>query len=103
MKNKKGKVDGVMKKNRDLKPMYGLIKDMYESGAEVKDIVCELGISKDSIYRALAQMNVRIRLERKRKYEEERLVYAVHEAPVLEKIVIDGKRYIDITPLFSPR
>ena len=101
--NKKGKVDGVMNKRGDLKPMYGLIKEMYESGLEVKDIVCELGICRDSVYRALGQMNVRIRLERRRKYEDERLVYAVHEEPVLEKIVIDGKRYIDITPLFSPK
>ena len=103
MKNKKGKANDVMKKKADLKSMYGLIKEMYESGSEVKEIVCELGISKDSIYRALAKMNVKIRLERRRKYEDERLVYAVHEEPVLEKIVIDGKRYIDITPLFSPK
>lgn len=92
-----------MNKRGNLKPMYGLIKEMYESGAEVIDIVIELGISKDSIYRALGQMGVRMRLERRRKYENERLVYAVHEEPVLEKIVIDGKRYIDITPLFSPK
>ena len=42
-----------MNKRGNLKSMYGLIKEMYESGAEVIDIVIELGISKDSIYRAL--------------------------------------------------
>ena len=92
-----------MNKRGDIKPMYGLIKDMYESGKEAKDIVCELGISKDSVYRALSVMNVRIRVERKRKYEDERLVYAVNEPPVLEKMIVDGKRYIDLTPVFAPR
>ena len=83
--------------------MYGLIKDMYESGSEVKDIVCELGICRDSVYRALSQMGVKMRLSTRRKYEDESLVYAVKEPIVLEKIIIEGKRYIDMTPLFSPR
>ena len=101
--NKKGKVDGVMNKRGDLKPMYGLIKEMYESGSEVIDIVNELGISRDSIYRALSQMGVKMRLSTRRKYEDETLVYAVNEPIILEKIIIEGKRYIDITPLFSPK
>ena len=105
-----------MNKRGDLKPMYGLIKEMYESGSEVIDIVCELGISRDSIYRALSQMGVKMRLSTRRKYEDETLVYAVNEPIVLEKVVIHGKwyvkdgvkqrvnhYYIDYTPLFSPR
>ena len=92
-----------MNKRGNLKPMYGLIKEMYESGSEVIDIVCELGISRDSIYRALSQMGVKMRLSTRRKYEDETLVYAVNQPIVLEKVIIDGKRYIDITPLFSPK
>lgn len=92
-----------MNKKGNLKPMYGLIKEMYESGSEVIDIVNELGISRDSIYRALSQMGVKMRLSTRRKYEDETLVYAVNEPIILEKIIIEGKRYIDITPLFSPR
>ena len=105
-----------MNKRGDLKPMYGLIKDMYESGSEVKDIVCELGICRDSVYRALSQIGVKMRLSTRRKYEDETLVYAVNEPIVLEKVVIHGKWYVkdgvkqrvnhhytDYTPLFSPR
>ena len=92
-----------MNKRGDLKPMYGLIKDMYETGSEVKDIVRELGICRDSVYRALSQMGVKMRLSTRRKYEDETLVYAVNEPIILEKIIIEGKRYEDITPLFSPR
>ena len=92
-----------MNKRGDLKPMYGLIKEMYESGSEVIDIVNELGISRDSIYRALSKMGVKMRLSTRRKYEDETLVFAVNEPIILEKIIIEGKRYIDITPLFSPR
>ena len=89
---------------------------MYESGSEVIDIVNELGISRDSIYRALSQMGVKMRLSTRRKYEDETLVYAVNEPIVLEKVVIHGKWYVkdgikqrinhlctDITPLFSPK
>ena len=83
--------------------MYGLIKDMYESGSEVKDIVCELGICRDSVYRALSQMGVKMRLSTRRKYEDETLVYAVIEPIIIEKIIIEGKQYEDITPLISPK
>ena len=91
-----------MKKN-ELKPIYGIIKKMYEEGSEVKEIVESLDISRDSIYRALAKMNIKMRLSTRRKYEDEVLVYAENKPPVLEKIIIDGKRYTDITPLFAPR
>lgn len=90
-------------KKTEVKKLYGTIKSMYESGAETKEIVQELGLSFDTIYRALAKMGVKMRISTRRKYEDETLVYAVHKPPVLEKIIIDGKTYIDITPLFAPR
>ena len=54
-----------MKKN-ELKPIYGIIKKMYEEGSEVKEIVEALDISRDSIYRALAKMNIKMRLSTRR-------------------------------------
>ena len=92
-----------MRKRGDVIHLYGMIKDMYESGTEVKELVELLDVSRDTIYRALAKMNVKMRLSTKRKNEDEKLVYVADEPIVLEKMMIDGKRYTDITPLFSPR
>ena len=92
-----------MGKRSEVSHLYGMIKNMYESGTEVKELVELLDVSRDTIYRALAKMNVRLRLTTRRKYEEEELVYVSERPIVLEKVVIDGKSYTDITPLFSPR
>ena len=92
-----------MRKRGDVIHLYGMIKDMYESGTEVKELVELLDVSRDTIYRALAKMNVKMRLSTRRKNEDEQLVYVVNEPIVLEKMIINGKRYTDITPLFSPR
>lgn len=92
-----------MRKRGDVVHLYGMIKDMYEAGTEVKELVELLDVSRDTIYRALSKMGVKMRLSTRRKYEEEKLVYVADEPIVLEKMTIDGKRYTDITPLFSPR
>lgn len=92
-----------MRKRGDVIHLYGMIKDMYESGTEVKELVELLDVSRDTIYRALAKMNVKMRLSTRRKNEDDNLVYAKERPVVLEKVVVDGKSYTDITPLFSPR
>jgi transposase len=92
-----------MNKRGDLVHLYGMIKEMYESGTEVRELVELLDVSRDTIYRALARMNVKMRLSTRRKNEEEKLVYVVEKPVVLEKVTVNGKVYTDITPLFSPR
>ena len=92
-----------MNKRGDLVHLYGMIKEMYESGTEVRELVELLDVSRDTIYRALARMNVKMRLSTRRKNEDEKLVYVVEKPVVLEKVTVNGKVYTDITPLFSPR
>ena len=92
-----------MNKRGDVIHLYGMIKEMYESGTEVKELVELLDVSRDTIYRALARMNVKMRLSTKRKYEDEKLVYAVEKPIVLEKVIEGEKTYVDITPLIAPR
>lgn len=94
-----------MAKRKDIKSMYGMIKEMYLSGMEAIDIVQEIGVSRCSVYRALAIMGIPIRKTRveRMKDDEENLTYADNRFPKLEKVVINGKRYVDITPIFSPR
>lgn len=92
-----------MNKRGDLVHLYGMIKEMYESGTEVRELVELLDVSRDTIYRALAKMNVKMRLSTRRKNEDEKLVYVVEKPVVLEKVTVNGKVYTDITPLFSPR
>ena len=95
-----------MGRTKNLKPMYGLIKEMYLSGMEAKEIAKELGTTANSIFRILTIMGVptrRTRVEKAIDIDEENLVYADNSFQKLEKVVIDGKRYVDITPIFSPR
>lgn len=103
MKDRKGLKGDVMNKRGDLVHLYGMIKEMYEAGTEVRELVELLDVSRDTIYRALAKMNVKMRLSTRRKNEDETLVYAVEKPVVLEKVMVNGKVYTDITPLFAPR
>ena len=76
---------------------------MYEKGVPKNEIAYALRIGKGTIYNALSNMA----LPRRRKagsmeYDVNELVYADNSV-ILEKVVINGKRYTDITPLFAPR
>lgn len=106
----------MAKCKKDLRPMYGIIKKMYEGGEDVKTIEELLGISNYSVYKALSVMGIESRLQRKKIKEELELNYADNSAPILEEVVIygqwkekDGIRYrtkkifTDIAPLFIPR
>ena len=88
----------------DHKHLYPKIKEMYESGSPIIDISITLNISNYAIYKAISDMDIKQRKkENVLKRIEKELVYANNSAPVIEKVFIDGKRYTDITPLFSPR
>ncbi len=76
------------------------MKEMYDNGCTVDEIAEVFNVSKNSVYNSFNIMGLSLK---KRLIDESNLVYAENRPPVLEKIIIDGKRYTDITPLFSPR
>lgn len=87
----------------DHKHLYPKIKEMYESGLPIIDISITLNISNYAIYKAISDMNIA-----KRKRED--VLNRIEKGPeyvdnkvTLKKVVIDGKRYTDITPIFAPR
>ena len=86
---------------KQIKPLYPKIKEMYEQGEEIETISRVLEICRESIYNAISNMDLPRRI--RRTTQEVNLIYADNRPPVLEKMVIDGKRYTDITPLFAPR
>ena len=90
-----------MKKERgSVKKYYPQIREMHESGMSAQEIGDVLGLERTSIHNAISNMG----LSQKRGYiDESKLIYATYEAPKLEKIIVDGKEYTDITPLFAPR
>ena len=89
-----------MKRERgSIKKHYPEIKEMHEQGMCAQDIADVLGMERTSIHNAIANMG----LAQKRNYiDETKLIYAEKKEPVLEKIIIDGKTYTDITQLFIP-
>ena len=87
-------------KKNSIKPFYPQIREMHEKGMKANDIGLALGVRKQSILNALSIMGLstpRIKLEL------QGLTFADNSPPVLETFVIDGKKYTDVTPLFSPR
>lgn len=106
----------MRKYQKDIKPMYGIIKEMYEKGEEVKNIVEALQISEWAIYKAISIMGIQSRSQQRKMKKEIGLKYADYSAPVLEKVVIYGrwkekdgvkyrtkKTFTDVAPLFIPR
>lgn len=96
-------VDNAMKKTKkEIKKHYPAIKAMYKNGSTVKEIAEEFDISKEAIYNAITIMGISLRRKNLIEVESE-LVYADNRPLILERLIIDGKRYVDITPIFSPR
>ena len=89
-----------MKRERgSIKKYYPQIKEMHEQGICAQDIADVLGMERTSIHNAIANLG----LAQKRNYiDETKLIYAEKKEPVLEKVIIDGKVYTDITQLFIP-
>ena len=92
-----------MAENQEVKQRYEKIKEMYEKGVPIKEIAYALKIGNGTVYNALSNMA----LPRRRKAgsmgsDVNELVYADNTV-VLKKVVIYGKRYIDVTPIFAPR
>ena len=91
-----------MGKRKDIKKNYPAIKEMYENGCSITQIATTLDLSRPSIYNAICIMGISRRAERKEQ-ELSQLTYADNRPPVLEKLIENGKRYTDVTPLYSPR
>lgn len=84
---------------QQVKQHYPQIKEMYLGGVTINEISQKLKISKNAIYNAVSNMY----LPRRQRGNELDLVYADNSPPILEKMIIDGKQYTDITPMFAPR
>lgn len=92
----------MKKPKKEVKKHYPLIKEMYEKGIESKEIAEFFGVSIGSIYNAISNMGISLR----RKVIEEnemKLVRVDNSEPVFERMIINGKCYTDITPIFAPR
>ena len=89
-----------MRKERgSVKKFYPQIREMHEKGICAKEIGIALNLEKQSINNAIAIMG----LAKKRvKPEETNLIYADNRPPVLEKVIVNGKLYTDVAPLFIP-
>ena len=85
----------------EVERQFPIMKEMYEFGQSVNDIANFFGISPSSVHNTFNVMGFSIKP--RIGIDESKLVYAVNKPPVLEKVVIDGKLYTDITPIFAPR
>ena len=83
------------------------IKKKYKAGKKIKHISAELNVSETFVRTTLKKWGLNKRLffcseenliDENTKFAEDRLANLV-----LEKVLIDGKMYEDITPIFSPR
>lgn len=89
-----------MKRERgSVKKLHPQIREMHEQGMSAREISNVLGVGKQVINNAISVMG----LAKKRvKPEETNLIYADNRPPVLEKVIINGKLYTDVAPLFIP-
>lgn len=90
-----------MKRARgSVKKLYPQIREMHEQGMCAREIANALDLGKQTINNAISVMG----LSKKRpKEDESNLIYAENKIPVLEKVIICGKSYTDITPILAPR
>lgn len=77
------------------------IKELYEKGLNVCEIAEVVGVAISTVYNSLPIAGIVIR--KATEIDESKLIYANNSVPALERLIIDGKRYVDITPIFSPR
>ena len=90
----------MFKGKKQLEEEREKIKELYEEGFETIEIARIMGVSRSTVYNALSITGV---IERRTTIDESNLIYADNSVPILEKMVIDGKRYTDLTPIFAPR
>ena len=91
----------VKRSGEEIEMQFPIMKEMYESGYSVNDIANHFCLSASSVHNTFNVMGFAIKP--RTEIDESNLVYADNKEPVLEKVIIGGKLYTDITPLFSPR
>ena len=90
-----------MKRARgSVKKFYPQIREMHEQGISPQKIGDVLGFGRQTINNAISIMGLS---KKRKKEEEENLVYAESKPIVFEKVFISGKMYTDVTPIFAPR
>lgn len=90
-----------MKRERgSVKKHYPQIKAMHEQGISSQEIGDALGLGRQIINNAISAMGLQKKRIRK---DNTKLTYAVKRKPVLEKVIINGKCYTDITEILAPR
>ena len=87
----------MVRTREEIVEQFKQYKEMFEQGYLVREIAFALDTSESNVYNTFTMMGYSIK-----KPVIENLVYADNSVK-LEKVVIGGKRYTDITPIFSPR
>lgn len=87
----------MIRTREEVEEQFEKYKKMYEEGYLVKEIAFAFNTNQANVYNTFNMMGYSIK-----KPVVEKLVYADNSVK-LEKVVINGKRYTDITPIFSPR
>ena len=91
---------GKKKERGSVKKFYPQIKAMHEQGMSAQEIGDALGLGRQTIHNVLSVMG----LSKKRpQIDESKLIYAENKPYVLKRMIINGKHYTDITPIFAPR
>ena len=81
----------------EIKQEFEKYKKMFEEGYLIREIAFECDTNQSNVLNTFTLMGYSTKKE-----EPENLVYADNSVK-FEKVVIGGKRYTDITPIFSPR
>lgn len=97
-------VKEIMSKDTGNKYLHARIREMYASGKTISEISFVLDISKAYVNAVVKKSGLKKQnysVERKDLIDEN-TVFADNRVK-LEKLVVSGKRYVDITPVFAPR
>ena len=81
----------------EVREQFEKYKKMFEEGYLIREIAAAFNTNQSNVLNTFSLMGYSTKREVAGK-----LVYADNSVK-LEKVVIDGKRYTDITPIFSPR
>lgn len=76
------------------KERWATIERMNREGASIEEIAKATGYKEQTVKTVMSTVCP------KKNDEGEKLIYAEKEKPVIETIIIGGKRYLDITDLF---
>ena len=91
---------GKKKQKGSVKKYYPQIQAMHEQGMNAQEIGDALHMGKQTILNAISVMGL---AKKRPQLDESKLIYAENKPYVLKRMIINGKRYTDITPIFAPR